>query len=89
MKLKELKDFKITTLLKLGLACLLALVMFLGALAWLEADRLWQQTRDLYEHPFQVRPAIARLEFNIESIRRHMKDIVTAKNEYEIGRAHV
>ncbi len=79
----KLKDLKISTQLRLGLATILALVLFLGALAWIQTDKLWLQTKELYDHPLQVRRAIGKFEYSVESIRRHMRDLVMAANDHE------
>ncbi len=79
----KLKDLKISTQLRLGLATILALLLFLGALAWIQTDKLWLQTKELYDHPLQVRRAIGKFEYNVESIRRHMRDLVLAANDHE------
>ncbi len=78
----KLQDLKIGTRLRLGLAGILALVVLLGVLAWSQTDKLWLQTKSLYEHPFPVRRAIGKLEFNVESIRRHMRDLILAANDH-------
>ena len=80
----KLKDLKIGTQLRLGLGAILLLVVALGVLAWLNTDKLWLNTKDLYEHPLQVRGAIGHLEADTESMSRHVRDLFLAKNDQEM-----
>jgi len=59
-------------------------VIALGALAWVQTDKLWLQTKNLYDHPLTVRRAIGRLNVDILQIRIGMRGLPTAKNEQAI-----
>ncbi len=74
---------KIGTQLRLGLGAILFLVVALGVMAWLQTDKLWFSTKDLYEHPLQVRGTIGHLEADIESISMHVRDLFLAQNDQE------
>ena len=79
----EMKNLKIGTQLKAGLGIILACVAILGIMAWLNSDLLWQETRGLYNHPFQVRKAIGELRADILAIHRDMKDLCLHEDDYE------
>ncbi len=71
----RLGDVSISRQLRLGLGIILALVLTLGAVAWLQTDRLWRQTDNLYRHPFQVSRALGELENIFLLIRVDMRDL--------------
>lgn len=79
----KLKDLKIGTQLRLGLGIILALVMFLGGLTWMQADMLWKNTKSLYDHPLTVRRAVGELKADILVIHRGMKDLFLCENDLE------
>jgi len=79
----KIKDLKIGTQLRIGMGAVLVFVAILGAVAWYQADSLWQETKGLYEHPLTVRKAIDKLTIDILSMHRDMKDLVMAENEQE------
>ena len=79
----QTQDMKISTQLRLGLGALLALMLVLGALSWAQGSRLWDQTRMLHEHPFQVQQAIGGLRVNILAMRLGMRDLYEAESDGE------
>ena len=79
----KLSDMKISTQLRLGLGLILLLVLALGAMAWNQADRLWQQTDGLYGHPLTVRGALSDFESDVLRMHRSMKDVMLADDEAE------
>ena len=79
----KLHDFKIGMQLRLGLGLILLLMVALGSLAWLQADKLWEQTKGLYEHSLQVGQAVAKLEAQIAIIHRDMRNLCLTLNESE------
>jgi len=76
----RLKDVKIGTQLRFGLAAIMMMVFLLGAMSWYQADRLWQETQGLYEHPLQVRRALGEIRYDIQTIRLVMRDLFQAGN---------
>ncbi len=79
----KLKDLKIGTQLKIGMGVILALIVLLAALAWEQTDRLWLQTKGLYDHPLTVRRAIDHISTDILFMHRDMKDLLLTENEQE------
>ncbi|MBA4397369.1 MAG: hypothetical protein C0394_08305, partial [Syntrophus sp. (in: bacteria)] len=79
----KMKDLKIGAQLRIGLGIIMALVIFLGALAWQQTDQLWFQTKGLYEHPLMVRRAVDKIMIDVLTMHRDMKDLVLAGNEQE------
>lgn len=81
----KLQDVKIGTQLRLGLGLILAFVVALGVLAWVQSGQLWQQTETMYDHPFQVSNAVGEFEADILAMHRAMKDLLLASDDQEIA----
>ncbi len=79
----KLKDLKIGTQLKIGMGAILLFVALLGAVAWYQAESLWQETEGLYKHPLMVRRALDKLTVDILSMHQNMKDLVLSVNDQE------
>ena len=79
----KLQDLNISTRLHLGLGAILLLVVLLGAVAWFEAEGLWQKTQGIYEHPLIVRGAVGELKADILAMQRGMKEVILSKDEPE------
>lgn len=77
----NIKNLKIGTQLKLGLALMLLLVIALGAIAYVMCDMIQLKTETLYEHPLMVRRAIDKLHIDIVAIQRDMRDLFVADDE--------
>ena len=70
-----LQNLKIGTRLILGFGIILLFVGLFGAMFYIEANRLWQYTDGLYNHPFQVTKATRDIKSDILSIDRAMREI--------------
>ncbi len=81
----KLKNVSIGTQLRLGLGLILAFVVALGALAWVQSGQLWLQTQTIYDHPLQVGSAIGEFEADVLSMHRDTKDLLLAANDQEIA----
>ena len=77
----NLKDLKISTLLKIGLASLLFFVILLGIIAYIQSSRIQQQVSDIYNHPLKVQRAIGSLEIEIKDMFINLRDLVLSENE--------
>ena len=71
-----LNDVPIGTQLRFGLGVILMLVLILGALDWVQTDKVWAQTKTLYEHPLQVRIASGKIEADIDMMSHHFLDLL-------------
>ena len=76
-----LKNLKIGTQLMLGYTILLVFVVILGVVAYIQVDKIQQQTDTLYNHPFKVQRAVGWLRFDVMAIQRDMKDLVIVADE--------
>ena len=76
----KLRDITIGTRLFLGIGVILLLVVLLGSSAYLQSNRLWQNTSDMYNHPLQVSRATRDIKANIISMQLLMRDIVLDEN---------
>jgi len=79
----KLKDMGIGLQLRIGLGAILGFVVLIGALAWFQADRLWQDSLGLYEHPLQIRRALGELQTDILLISGGMKDLALTSDKGE------
>lgn len=79
----KLKDLKIDTKMRLGLGSILLLVMVLAFLARLQTNTLWFNTKELYDHPLQVRRALDTLTSDILAMRQDMTEVVRAESDQE------
>lgn len=79
-----IRNLKIGMQLRITLSAILVLVLLLGAVSWYQSDSLWQNTKDLYEHPFTVRVALSELQADILHIYMGMKDLILANSEHKI-----
>jgi len=79
----KLTDLKIGTQLKIAFGIIVFLILILSAISFQQANKLKQQTNDLYEHPLVVRQALGELKVDILSIHRSLKDLSLAENNQE------
>lgn len=79
----KFNDLKIGIRLALGLGCILAFVILLGIVAYIQEESVWQETKGMYEHPLQVRRAIDEIGVDVLSMHRDMKDMILSDNETE------
>jgi PAS domain S-box-containing protein len=77
----KLKNIKISSLLDFSLVSILILVIILGAIVFTNSSKLWQSTRDLYNHPLTVQNAIGATQVDILNIRLEMKELILEKDE--------
>ena len=79
----RLRDLKIGTQLRIAMGTILAFVTLLSAIAWFQADSLWQETKGLYDHPFTVRLALDQLMIDVLTIHQDMHDLIMAESEQD------
>lgn len=79
-----LTNLKIGTQLKIGFGIIILLIAILGAISWNQAEKLAQQTTNLYNHPHTVRRALGELKADILSMHRGMKDLALIEDQSEI-----
>jgi signal transduction histidine kinase/DNA-binding response OmpR family regulator len=63
-----------------GFTILLLLVALLGSIAFIQSKRIHQQTKTLYEHPLQVRRALGRLNVDIVTLQRDVRNLILYTN---------
>ena len=79
----KFKDLKIGTQLMIGFCAILILVATLGIVSYIQANKIHQQTDNLYNHPQQVRRAIGALEADILKMRLSTRDLMLADDAKE------
>jgi CHASE3 domain sensor protein len=82
----NIKNLKIGMQLRLGFAAMLFFVVVLGAIAYIQTDKIHEQIETLYNHPLQVRRAIGDLKADILLIQRNMKDIFIIQDKAIIAK---
>ena len=83
--IRPLHDVPIGTQLRFGLGVILLLVLVLGVLDWVQTDRVWLQTKTLYEHPLQVRLAVGQIEGDVEMISHHFLDLLQSRPDQDLS----
>jgi len=84
----KLKNLKIETLLKVGFFTILVLILALGGLSWIQADKLEQQTIELYEHPFTVANSLGKLKSDVLDMQLKINELNSSKNKETISDIH-
>ncbi len=83
----KLKDFKISTQLRIGFSILILFVVILSTVSYTQKEKLYQQLDTMYEHPFQVRIALGDIEEHIKSIQFDYRNALLADTRAEIDSA--
>ena len=79
----KITDLKIGTQLKISFGIILLLILLLGYTSLDHSNKIANQTKDLYEHPLQVRRALGELKADVLIIHRAMKDMVVSANNMD------
>lgn len=77
------KNLRIGTQLMIGFIAMLFFVIVLGGVSYLQTNKHHQQTQSMYDHPYQVRKAIGRIDADILEMRLGMRDLMMAQSEQE------
>ena len=77
----RIKDFNISTHLKFGFSINIFFIIIIGIVSVLQNYQLGDQTDNLYNHPFQVRAAIGKLNADVLSMRLATRDLIIDKTE--------
>lgn len=70
--------------ISLGFTLIIIVVIFLGLNSQWQLSKIYQDTDDLYQHPFAVSNAANNINFHLVSMHRYMKDVVLATNDNEL-----
>jgi signal transduction histidine kinase/CheY-like chemotaxis protein/CHASE3 domain sensor protein len=80
----KFRDIKIGTRLTLGFGVILMLVSIMAGVAFVQSNKLWKSTDDLYSHPLQVARATRDFRSDILEMRHSLRDMVQAENQEAI-----
>ncbi len=83
----RIKDFNISTQLKIGFLFNILFIIIIGIVSVLQNYQLGDQTENLYTHPFQVRAAIGKLNADVLSMRLATRDLMLSKTEQDKQRS--
>jgi signal transduction histidine kinase/CheY-like chemotaxis protein/HAMP domain-containing protein len=86
MSKMNFNNIKIRTKLLLGFSAICVMVIALGWLAFFQSSSIWQNTRDLYNHPFKVNIAVREIQTGITAMHRSLKDVVLSDNQYSMNK---
>ena len=75
----RIKDFNISTQLKIGFTFNILFIIIIGVISVLHSYQLGDQTDNLYNHPFQVRTAIGKLNADVLNMRLGTRDLLIKK----------
>lgn len=79
----RIKDFNISTQLKFGFVFNILFIIVIGIVSVLQNYQLGDQTENMYNHPFQVRSAIGKLNADVLSMRLATRDLMINKTDYD------
>jgi CheY-like chemotaxis protein/signal transduction histidine kinase/methyl-accepting chemotaxis protein len=77
------KNITIGKRLSLGFGVILVFIIVLSVYSLIKMNKLWQQTEQLYKHPFVVSNAVRDVKINMLNIRRYMLNITTSESMSE------
>lgn len=80
----NVKRLNIKQQLILGSVAMILSVILLGVISFLHSEKIHEQTELMYQHPYQVRVALQKIETSIYRMRIATRDIMLAKNKIEI-----
>jgi signal transduction histidine kinase/CheY-like chemotaxis protein/HAMP domain-containing protein len=83
----RIKDFNISTQLKIGFTFNILFIIIIGVISVLHSYQLGNQTDNLYNHPFQVRTAIGKLNTDVLSMRLATRDLLIVKTSRDKNEA--
>lgn len=72
---------KIATSLRMALAALVVMLLLAGTLFWVQSNRMFGQTKGLYEHPMMVSRAIGAIEVDVMAIHHAMKEMARMSDD--------
>lgn len=72
----KLQNTSIRFRLFAGFGSILILIIFMGFAAFVQSNKVWQFTDDLYNHPLQVSMATRDIKSEVNSIHNLLQDIV-------------
>ena len=73
----KLSNLSISSRLIMGFIIILSFVALIGLKSYMEANRIWQYTEDLYNHPFQVNKASRDVKIGILLIEKSVHEIAS------------
>lgn len=79
----RIKDINISTQLKTGFVFNILFIIVIGIVSVLQNYQLGDQTENMYNHPFQVRSAIGKLNADVLSMRLATRDLMINKTDYD------
>lgn len=74
----RLRDVKVRTQILVGFSVILLFVVALGITSYQQTDRLSEQMRTMYNHPFKVRRALGALTADLLNMRVSQRDLMLA-----------
>ena len=75
------RNVNISSQLLIGFSLVLAFVILLGIVTFVQTQKLYEQETILFEHPLQAREAVDEIKVDILTVRVASRDIVILNNE--------
>jgi len=76
----NLKNIKISIQLRVGFAILLLFAILLGAVGFIQSNRIHLQTETMYQHPLKVRRTIELISSNVLNMRMNIRDFLLVED---------
>ena len=77
----KLKDYQIAKQLHFTQLAIMILVLAMGIISYIAADRLWESAVALHDHPFTTQGALASTQRDILKMRLIMEQVRTGKRK--------
>jgi signal transduction histidine kinase/DNA-binding response OmpR family regulator/CHASE3 domain sensor protein len=76
----KLKNIKISIQLRVGFAILLLFAVILGAVGYIQSNKIHQQTETLYLHPLKTRRTLEEIRSNVLNMRMNIRDFLLVED---------
>jgi signal transduction histidine kinase/CheY-like chemotaxis protein len=86
VKNMNLKSVKIRTRLIIGFGVIGLMVVTMGLVAFFQMKVIWENTHELYEHPFKVNIAVREIQTDLTAVHRSLKDYILCEGQHDMNR---
>lgn len=80
----KFKDIKISMQINMVFGFILLLAIIIESFSLYNAERLWQNTQELYNHPLTVQQTLAKIQTDVSQMQLEMNNLLLNENKQEI-----
>ncbi|HLP06471.1 MAG TPA: ATP-binding protein, partial [Paludibacter sp.] len=78
-----LNQLKVSAQLILGVVTMMMFIVITGVISHMDANKIYQQTEELYKHPLMIRSALENLKLEISEMRLANRDLLLSDSRAE------